>query len=317
LIWISQIIRIIEFQYSISFQIVEVAITTLMALPSFINPLVPYLVLLGSFMINYKISSSNEIIIYKQYFSKNEFKKIYQVIIIFIFGIYLINNEFISKNFYEKYKNKELEIRNNLKLGSPAQNEFHIDDIISIFFDSKLDESFFNISAIIFKDNQFITSDSVEIELTKEDLNLVFHNGERLILNQNEKSKTIFDKFTFTLSDKKLEKLFMDKDHYNTYELVKHSERDFRNHGHNKIVNYILLIIVSLIAQNIVFFYKNKKNNIFEFSSIFLIFISIQIINSYLVYTLNNFNFFGLTIYYIINIIIMVSAYMISLKIIK
>ena len=288
-----------------------------MALPSFINPLVPYLILLSSFMINYKISSSSEIIIYKQYFSKNEFKKIYQVIIIFIFGIYLINNEFISKNFYEKYKNKELEIRNNLKLGSPAQNEFHIDDLISIFFDSKLDESFFDISAIIFKDNQFITAESVEIELTKEDLNLLFYNGERLILNQNEKSKTIFDKFTFALSDKKLEKLFMDKDHYNTYELVKHSERDFRNHGHNKIVNYILLIIVSLIAQNIVFYYKNKKNNIFEFSSIFLIFISIQIINSYLIYTLNNFNFFGLTVYYIINIIVMVSAYMISLKIIK
>ena len=127
-----------------------------------------------------------------------------------------------------------------------------------VSFDSKLDENFFDISAIIFKDNQFITAETVEIQLTKEDLNLVFHNGERLILNQNEKSKTIFDKFTFALSDKKLEKLFMDKDHYNTYELVRHSERDFRNHGHNKIVNYILLIIVSLIAQNIVFYYKNK-----------------------------------------------------------
>ena len=38
LIWLSQIIRILEFQYSISNQIIEIAGTTLLALPSFINP---------------------------------------------------------------------------------------------------------------------------------------------------------------------------------------------------------------------------------------------------------------------------------------
>ena len=36
LIWLSQIIRILEFQYSISNQIIEIAVTTLLALPSFI-----------------------------------------------------------------------------------------------------------------------------------------------------------------------------------------------------------------------------------------------------------------------------------------
>ena len=39
----------------------------------------------------------------------------------------------LSQKFYEKYKLKELEIRNNLKLGSPSQNEFLIDKILSIF----------------------------------------------------------------------------------------------------------------------------------------------------------------------------------------
>ena len=38
----------------------------------------------------------------------------------------------LFQKFYEKYKIKELEIRNNLKL-DPVQNEFHIDDIVSIF----------------------------------------------------------------------------------------------------------------------------------------------------------------------------------------
>ena len=138
LIWLSQIIRIIEFQYSFSSQIIEIAGTTLLALPSFINPLVPFLVLIGSSMLNSKIKNSNEIIILKQYLSTKNFKVLFQLLIFLTFVIFTINNEIISKKFYEKYKVKELEIRNNLKLGSPVQNEFHIDDIISIFFEKKL-----------------------------------------------------------------------------------------------------------------------------------------------------------------------------------
>ena len=35
---------------------------------------------------------------------------------------------------YQEYKIKELEIRNNLKLGVPSLNEFHIEKEVSIFF---------------------------------------------------------------------------------------------------------------------------------------------------------------------------------------
>ena len=129
-----QIIRILEFQYSISNQIIEIAGTTLLALPSFVNPLVPFLILIGSFILNSKIKNSNEIIILKQYLSSKGLSTLFQLIIFCTFVIFVINNEIIANKFYEKYKIKELEIRNNLKLGSPAQNEFHIDDIVSIFF---------------------------------------------------------------------------------------------------------------------------------------------------------------------------------------
>ena len=119
LIWISQIIRILEFQYSISNQILDIAGTTLLALPSFINPLVPFLILTGSFMLNAKIKNSNEIIILKQYISVEGIKILFRILIFFTFIIFTLNNEIISKKFYEKYKFKELEIRNNLKLGVP------------------------------------------------------------------------------------------------------------------------------------------------------------------------------------------------------
>ena len=317
LIWISQIIRILEFQYSISNQIIEIAGTTLLALPSFINPLVPFLILIGSFMVNSKIKSSNEIIILKQYLSIHKLKILFQILILITIFFYTLNNEVISKKFYAEYKIKELEIRNNLKLGSPVQKEFHIDDIVSIFFEEKENDTFYNIEAIIYDENQFISSQSVIIELSKSNFNLVFSNGERLILNNIEKSKTVFDKFTYILESKKYEKLLMDKDHYNTLELISHSEKEFRNHGHNKVFQYFFLIVVSLVSLKIIFYYVNKKNNIVNFTIIFLLILSIQILNSYLIYLLNNFNQFSITYFYFINFIFLISAYYITNKILK
>ena len=317
LIWLSQIIRIIEFQYSITNQIIEIAGTTLLALPSFINPLVPFLILIGSFILNSKIKNSNEIIILKQYLSSKGLNVLFQLIIFLTFIIFIINNEIIANKFYEKYKIKELEIRNNLKLGSPVQNEFHIDDNVSIFFENKEDNTFYDIEAIIYDQNQFIASDSVIIELSKSNFNLVFTNGERLILNNDEKSKTVFDKFTYILESKKYEELLMDKDHYNTLELISHPEKEFRNYGHNKIFQYFFLIIIGLISFKIIFFYVNKMNNLFRFSAIFFLILLVQVINSYLIYLLDNFNSFNLIYFYSLNFFFLISTYFLINKILK
>ena len=104
LIWLSQILRILEMQHSITTQLIDVITTTILVLPSFINPLMPFLLILASFFLNYKFSSSNEIVILKQYFPfKNNFKLftiLSSVIIAFIF----INNEYLSVKLYYKYK---------------------------------------------------------------------------------------------------------------------------------------------------------------------------------------------------------------------
>ena len=317
LIWLSQIIRIIEFQYSITNQIIEIAGTTLLALPSFINPLVPFLILIGSFMLNSKIKNSNEIIILKQYLSSKGLKVLFQLIIFITFIIFIINNEIIANKFYEKYKIKELEIRNNLKLGSPVQNEFHIDDIVSIFFEKKEDDTFYGIEAIIYDQNQFIASEAVIIELSKSNFNLVFSNGERLILNDKEKSKTVFDKFTYILESKKYEKLLLDKDHFNTKELISHPEKEFRNHGHNRIFQYFFLLLVGMISLKIIFLYVNKRNNLLHFSFIFFLILLVQVLNSYLLYLLDNFNSFSVLYFYLINFIFLISILFLANKILR
>ena len=317
LIWLSQTIRIIEFQYSIGLQIFQVAKTTLLALPSFLNPLYPFLLLLGSFLLNHKLVSSNEIIILKQYSNSNKFKLLISILTLLMMVIFFINNEVISKKFYEKYKLKELEIRNNLKLGSPSQNEFHIDKILSIYFQKKVGDIYYDVKSLFYDENQFIIANSVEIELSKSNFNLVFTDGQRLILNKNEKSKTTFDKFTHILNSKKYEKLLFDKDHFNTLELINHKEKDFKNHGHNSIIQYFYILATILVSFKIIFFYKNKNNNNLKFIIIFALFLSVQIINSYLLFVLNNSDVFLIKFYYLINIATLFIYYFFSKKLLK
>ena len=205
LIWFSQILRILELQHSITTQLFDVIKTTILVLPSFISPLMPFLLIIASFFLNYKFNSSNEIIILKQYFSLKNNLFLFLLLSLGIFIFYFINNEYLSVNLYQKYKVKELEIRNNLKLGVPSLNEFHIEDEVSIFFKKQKNNKFYDVEAIIYEDGQFIKAKEAKIEIEKKNYNIIFNKGERVILNETEKSKTIFDKFIYSIENKEIE----------------------------------------------------------------------------------------------------------------
>ena len=304
LIWLSQVLRILELQYSISNQIFDVVKTTCLVLPSFINPLMPFLILLGSFFANYKFNSNNEMVILKQYLNIKQISNLLITLMFSIFIFYSFNNEYFSTKMYHKYKVEELNIRNNLKLGTPSQNEFHIDNELSIFFESQENDIFYNIEAVIYNEGQFIKSKSALIEISKKNFNLIFNTGERLLLNSIEKSKTNFDKFTYSIENKDIEELLMDKEHYNTLELINHENKEFINHGHNRIYQYILTIIIIYLSFKIIFLYEPKKNLIKKFGIIFIFLLIIQILNSYSIYLMNNKNIITMH-YYLFNLIIL------------
>ena len=303
IIWLSQILRILELQNSISTQLIEIIKTTILVLPSFINPLLPFLLIISCFFINYKLNISNEIIILKQYqSSKNNFI-ISLILTIIILFLYFINNEYLSVSLYHKYKVKELEIRNNIKLGVPSSNEFIIEDEVSIFFERQKKNKFFNVEAIIFNNGQFIKSNTAEIEIENKSYNLIFNYGERVILNENEKSKTNFDKFVYSIKNNEIEILMMDKEHFNTLELLKNTEKEFYFHGHNRIYQYILTFVIIILSFKIFFFYLSKKNIFIYYFYIFMSLLILQVINSYLIFLLNNKLDFFLYYYYSINLL--------------
>ena len=309
LIWLSQILRILELQQSLTTQVMDVVSTTLLVLPSFISPLMPFLLIIASFFLNYKFNSSNEIIILKQYFSfkNNLFLSAFLTSVIIVF--YFINNELFSIKLYEKYKVKELEIRNNLKLGVPSLNEFHIENEVSIFFEKQSNNKFFEVEAIIYEDGQFINSKNVEIEIDKKNYNLIFNKGERIILNDNEKSRTIFDKFIYSIENNEIELLMMDKEHFNTFQLLgkNNIDNEFYYHGHNRIYQYFLTIVIALISFKIILLFYSKKNIFKYYGFLFLVLLFIQVINSYLIFLLNNYNNFNLFYYYIVNCIVLLT----------
>ncbi len=305
MIWLSQILRILELQQSINTQIMDVVSTTLLVLPSFISPLMPFLLLLSSFFLNYKFNSSNEIIILKQYFSFKDNLILFSLLSSGILIFYFFNNEILSVKLYHDYKNQELEIRNNLKLGVPSSNEFHIEEEVSIFFETHNDNKFYNVEAIIYKDGQFIKSERANIEIENKNYNIIFDKGERLIFNDVEKSRTIFDKFIYSIEEKEIELLMLDKEHFNTLGLLNENDKEFYNQGHNRIYNYFLILTLIIISYRVFFIYASKKNVLKKYSFLFIAVLLIQVINSYLIFLLNNSDNFNLNYYYIINFLIL------------
>ncbi len=294
-----------ELQHSITTQIFEVINTTILVLPSFISPLMPFLLIMASFFLNYKFNSSNEILILKQYVSlKNNFS-LSILLSAVIMLIYILNNEYFSVNLYHKYKVKELEIRNNLKLGVPSVNEFHIEEEVSIFFEELKNNKFNNVEAIIYGDGQFIIAKNAEIEIDKKNYNLIFNDGERVILNAVEKSKTTFNKFIYSIENEEIEILMMDKEHFNTLELLNIEDKELYYHGHNRIYQCILTLLIILISYKIFFFYVPKKSILKYYLILFLCVLLMQVINSYLVFLLNNNNYMNLYYYYSINIFVL------------
>ncbi len=264
----------------------------------------PFLVLLGSFFLNYRFNTSNEIIILKQYFSFKDNFTLFFTLTLGIIIFYFINNEIFSVNQYHKYKVKELDIRNNLKLGVPSLNEFHIENEVSIFFNNQRDNKFYNVEAIIYKDGQFIKSAEAKIEIEKKNYNIIFFKGERVILNESEKSKTLFDKFIYSIENKEIEYLMFDKEHFNTFELLSNDNKEFYNHGHNRIYQYFLIFIVIIISFRALFIYTPKKSVFKYYYFLFFGVLTIQLINSYLVFLLKNNLSFNLYLYYFINLLI-------------
>jgi hypothetical protein len=238
------------------------------------------------------------------------------MIMTIIFVINFLNKEFFSVNTYHKYKIEELEIRNNLKLGNPNQNEFYIDGELNIFFESSSNGVFYDVEALFLRESQLIKSQYAELEISKKEFNLIFFNGERLSLNSEEITKTNFEKFVYNIQNREIEKLYFDKEHFNTFELINHEEKEFIGHGYNRIFQYFVNLSILVLSLKIIFMYKFKKILINQFIYIFTLLLILQIFNSYLLYLFNN-NYFETVTFFLLNFLNLSLFVLITHRILK
>ena len=104
-----------------------------------------------------------------------------------------------------------------------------------------------------------------------------------------------------------------DKEHFNTFELLNSEDREFYIHGHNRIYQYFLILLIIIVSFKVFFIYASKKNIFKYYLFIFVGIMILQIANSYMVFLLNNQNL-GLYFYYLINLFFMMSFCYITFK---
>ena len=115
----------------------------------------------------------------------------------------------------------------------------------------------------------------------------------------------MFDKFIYSIENKETEILMMDREHFNTLDLLKKDDVEFYYHGHNRIYQYILTFVLIICSFKVLFSYVSKKSAIRYHFFIFFFVLLIQVINSYLIFLLNNNTNFNLYFYYFINLLIL------------
>ena len=94
-----------------------------------------------------------------------------------------------------------------------------------------------------------------------------------------------------------------DKEHFNTFELLKSDDKEFYYQGHNRIYQYLFILMTVIISFKIFFVYVSKKSIFKYYTLIFIGILILQVINSYMVFLLNNNNF-NLLFFYLINFLL-------------
>jgi lipopolysaccharide export LptBFGC system permease protein LptF len=314
IIWLAQILRMLDFNQTFSIQLYEIIKITSYLLPSAINTILPIIILLASCFYNRSINSTSEISIFSLYLGKNQIYGFLSYIYLFLIILFVFNSEYFSVKSYNNFKNEEISFRNEFKI-SEVNQEINIPDKLNLFFKEKIKGTnrYLDVTTFLIEDNIVIKSESVEYSISNSDLNFIFTNGRRISASDEEKSFTEFNKLEYKIENKNSHKISYGKENYNFLELINSNEPSYQKFAHRRIIDLLFLIFVIIISSRIVFLnsksselFKNYAFNLivmlFSFTS--LAFITKQLLNSIIL----------INTYYAYSIIILVLTVLIVRK---
>ena len=272
--WLLQISRLFSYLNNLKIDFVNVLFLSFFLIPNLINVTLPFIIIFGLIIAFIKFDKDKEIIaIFSLGLSIKEILKPFFLISIITIFLYLFLNLFFSPYIYDKYKQKEFDLRNSINLDNiNISNFIQLDENLILDFSKKED---------VFED--------VFIRFIGENENIVFAKKARIIKEPKKFIFNLSEGFKLSFINNKIEKLefenyklnfpLKNENNYNNYDkntltlfnLIKY--KDYKSMIERMFDTLILLTVI------IFFYFNNIKDNKFSINHIFIyLFLSILII---------------------------------------
>jgi lipopolysaccharide export system permease protein len=272
--WLLQISRLFSYLNNLQIDFVNVLFLSFFLIPNLINVTLPFIIIFGLIIAFIKFDKDKEIIaIFSLGLSIKEIIKPFFLISIITIFLYLFLNLFFSPYIYDKYKQKEFDLRNSINLDNiNISNFIQLDENLILDFSKKED---------VFED--------VFIRFIGENENIVFAKKARIIKEPKKFIFNLSEGFKLSFINNKIEKLefenyklnfpLKNENNYNNYDkntltlfnLIKY--KDYKSMIERMFDTLILLTVI------IFFYFNNIKDNKFSINHIFIyLFFSILII---------------------------------------
>ncbi len=272
--WLLQISRLFSYLNNLQIDFVNVLFLSFFLIPNLINVTLPFIIIFGLIIAFIKFDKDKEIIaIFSLGLSIKEILKPFFLISIIAIFLYLFLNLFFSPYIYDKYKQKEFDLRNSINLNNiNISNFIQLDENLILDFSKKED---------VFED--------VFIRFIGENENIVFAKKARIIKEPKKFIFNLSEGFKLSFMNNKIEKLefenyklnfpLKNENNYNNYDkntltlfnLIKY--KDYNSMIERMFDTLILLTVI------IFFYFNNIKDNKFSINHIFIyLFLSILII---------------------------------------
>ena len=190
--WLLQISRLFSYLNNLQIDFVNVLFLSFFLIPNLINVTLPFIIIFGLIIAFIKFDKDKEIIaIFSLGLSIKEILKPFFLISIIAIFLYLFLNLFFSPYIYDKYKQKEFDLRNSINLDNiNISNFIQLDENLILDFSKKED---------VFED--------VFIRFIGENENIVFAKKARIIKEPKKFIFNLSEGFKLSFMNNKIEKL--------------------------------------------------------------------------------------------------------------
>lgn len=272
--WLLQISRLFSYLNNLQIDFVNVLFLSVFLIPNLINVTLPFIIIFGLIIAFIKFDKDKEIIaIFSLGLSIKEIIKPFFLISIITIFLYLFLNLFFSPYIYDKYKQKEFDLRNSINLDNiNISNFIQLDENLILDF-SKKEDVFEDVFIRFIGENENIVF-AKKARIIKEPKKFIFNlsEGFKLSFINNKIEKLEFEnyKLNFPLKNENIYNNY-DKNTLTLFNLIKY--KDYKSMIERMFDTLILLTVI------IFFYFNNIKDNKFSINHIFIyLFFSILII---------------------------------------